>query len=149
MNALFLAIAAVMLPFAAGAAELPAPFLGTWRIALPADNTCRAIERDYAIEGHMIVKPGEVLNYEQSCRVVAVKMLRPTQGDNADAEVAFACEGEGKRWSARAVWHTTVIDGKKVVAVTSLGQSNWRNAKSRKEKMPSQVITSIYLKCAP
>lgn len=137
---------AMLWPVVAGAAGLPAQFLGTWRIALPSDNACAAVDKDYAIEGHMIVKPGEVLNYEQQCRVVSVKMLRPPQAERADAEVVFACQGGNLRWSAREVWHTEVIDGKKAVAVTSLGQSNFRD-EGRRKKFPSRIGTSIYLRC--
>lgn len=144
MRALLAALA-VALPLSAVAAELPAHFVGKWRITTPSDNTCRPLDEDYAIEGHMIVKPGEVLNFEQQCRVVSVKMLRPPRPE--DAEVTFACAGEGRRWSERAIWHSEVIDGRKAVAVTSLSQSNWRDSKGRKEKLPSQVITSIYFAC--
>lgn len=141
-----LAAFAILFSVAADAAELPPQFLGTWQIALVSGNTCRAADVTDAIEGHMIVKPVEVDSYEQTCRIVSIKMLRPSQGERADAEVALACQGGNLRWSERAIWHTEVIDGKKALAVTSLGQSNFRD-EGRRIKLPSQIMTSIYLRC--
>jgi hypothetical protein len=131
----------------ASAAELPANFNGTWRIANPSDNNCRAadVKGEDAPEGHLKVNPGVVLHYESACRIVAVKPTQPARPETVEAR--FACTGEGMRWRSREIWHVETIDGKKVIVVTALGQTDNRNARGKKESGRSVITTSIYYPC--
>jgi hypothetical protein len=149
-HSLLVAIAVAMAPLAAHATELPPAFLGTWRIANPSDNQCRKDDVKDAAEGHMIVTPGAVEHYEFACRIVAVRRLNPPDAgeqDRINIDVNLACRGEGMLWSAREIWHTETIDGKRITAVTTLDQTSHRDERGRKRKTPSLITTSIYYPC--
>jgi hypothetical protein len=149
-HSILAAIAVAMVPFAASAVELPAAFLGTWRIANPSDNQCRKDDVKGAAEGHMIVTPGAVEHHEFACRIVGVRRLNPpdaSEQDRINVDVNIACKGEGMLWSAREIWHSETIDGRRIAAVTSFGQTNHRDERGRKQKGPSLITTSIYYPC--
>jgi hypothetical protein len=149
-HSLLAAIVVATVPLAAGAAELPPAFLGTWRIANPSDNQCRKDDVKDAAEGHMIVTPGAVEHYEFACRIVAVRRLNPpdaSEQDRINVDVNSACRGEGMLWSAREIWHTETIGGKRVAVVTQLSQTNYRDERGRKQKVPNRITTSIYYPC--
>jgi hypothetical protein len=50
-------------------------------------------------------------------------------------------------WSAREIWHVSVIDGRRVLVVTALSQTNHREEKGKAQKLPSLITTSIYYAC--
>ena len=49
--------------------------------------------------------------------------------------------------AAREIWHFETIDGKPVLAVTQLGQTNYRDERGRKQKSPNMITTSMYFAC--
>jgi hypothetical protein len=98
----------------------------------------------------MSVDGGTITYYEMQCQAQSAKQLQaPSADENTriNMDVRLTCKGEGQRWSAREIWHVATIDGKKVVAVTQLSQTDFRDERGRKEKVPSQITTSIYFGC--
>ncbi len=146
MRLLFAAIVAAA-PLPAAAADLPAPFLGTWRVANPTDSQCRKAGFDGASEGHIVVKAGVIEQYESSCRIVSV---RPTRKDTDREPVSvaadLACSGEGMTWRARSLWHLETVDGKKLIAHTTLA-SDVRDDRGRRVKGRVLPTTTIYAEC--
>ena len=71
----------------------------------------------------------------------------PDETGRINMDVALACSGEGMRWSAREIWHFETIDGRKIVVVTALAQTNYRNERGKKESGRSAITTSIYYAC--
>jgi hypothetical protein len=136
---------ALLVPTAASAADLPPQFLGTWRIANPTDSQCRKPEMDGAPEGHIVVKPGAI---EQSwCRVISV---RPTRKDVNREPVSVAvrldCSGEGMRWRDRTLWHLETVDGKRLIALTTLS-SAVHDLRGRRMQDRTVPVTAIYTEC--
>jgi hypothetical protein len=141
-----LAAIAVLLPIAAGAANLPAPFLGTWRVANPSDNACKP-QTNGAPEGHIVVKPGTVEQYESSCRIVSVRATRKeTDREPVSVAADLACSGEGMRWRDRTLWHLETVDGKKLIAVTTLA-SDVRDKRGRRIKGRDVPVATLYVEC--
>ncbi len=146
---------AVMVPIGAGAANLPAEFTGFWVATEASNNQCRKADikeekNDVPIARIMSVAPGTVTFYETRCKLLSVKPLRsanPGDKNQVNAEADLACTGEGMRWNAKEVWHVTSIDGNKVLVVTGLKQTDYRDEKGRKQDTPSIVTTSIYFAC--
>ncbi len=153
---LLLACAALFaLVSAGGAATLPEAFRGVWVSAdAPARDKCRrtapAGVDDRPHEVMLTVEPGAVTSFEQHCTVTSVRSLWPPKpGDRVQRDVAvrLACTAEGRRWSAREIWHYDVLDGRTLLVVTALGQSNFRDARRRRETLPSISRTAIYHAC--
>jgi hypothetical protein len=71
----------------------------------------------------------------------------PGDKNQVNAEADLACSGEGARWNAKEIWHVETIDGRKVVVVTALKQSDYRDEKGRKQNTPSLVTTTVYFAC--
>lgn len=140
---------------AAHAVELPKPFQGLWVAAeVPNKDKCRKEEPkgedDRPVDAMMGVDGGAITYYETYCTVQSAKLLHALSPDDTsriNMDVTLACKGEGMLWSAREIWHFETIDGRKVVVVTALSQSNYRNEKGRSEKAPSRITTSIYYPC--
>ena len=156
MRALAAACAAlVALLSAAQAANLPDQFNGLWVAAeVPNKDKCRKEEPqgedDRPVDSMMSVAGGTITYYEMYCEVQSAKRQQaPNQGETGriNLDVSLACKGEGMLWSAREIWHFETIDGKKVLAVTELGQTNYRDARGRKQKSPNLIRTSIYFAC--
>jgi hypothetical protein len=98
----------------------------------------------------MSVDSGGITFYEHHCVAQSAKMLHapgPDDTSRINMDVTLACKGEGMLWSAREIWHFETIDGKKIVVVTALNQSNYRNEKGRPEKVTARIWTSIYYPC--
>jgi hypothetical protein len=139
----------------AGAANLPAEFTGFWVATDASNNACRKADikeekNNVPIARIMNVAPGTVSFYETSCKLQLVKPLRnanPSDKNQVNAEADLACSGEGMRWNAREIWHVETIDGKKVLVVTGLKQTDYRDENGRKQNTPSLVTTSIYFAC--
>jgi hypothetical protein len=143
------------LPAGAFAANLPAEFTGFWVATDAANNACRKADikdekNDVPIARIMSVASGTVTFYETNCKLLSVKPLRnanPSDKNQVNAEADLACSGEGSRWKAREIWHVETIDGRKVVVVTGLRQTDYRDEKGRRQNTPSLVTTSIYFAC--
>lgn len=137
------------------AVELPKPFQGLWVAAeVPNKDKCRKEEPkgedDRPVDAMMSVDGAAITYYEQYCTVQSAKLLHALNPDDTsriNVDVTLACKGEGMLWSAREIWHFETIDGRKVIVVTALSQTNYRNEKGRREKAPSRITTSIYYPC--
>ena len=151
----FAAALAATLPVGAEAANLPAEFTGFWVATDASNNACRKADikdekNNVPVERIMGVGPGTVTFYETNCKLLSVKPLpnaNPNDKNQVNAEADLACSGEGSRWKAREIWHVKTIDGKKVVVVTGLRQTDYLDEKGRKLNTPSIVTTSIYFAC--
>jgi hypothetical protein len=149
------AVVAAVLPFGAHAANLPDQFNGLWVAAeVPNKDKCRKEEPkgedDRPVDSMMSVAPGTITYYEQHCQIVSAKRLQapnPNEQGRINVDVNLACKGEGMLWSAREIWHVETIDGNKVVVVTGLSQTNFRDEHGRKQNTPSVITTSIYYAC--
>lgn len=149
-----LAAALVFAP-AAHAAGVPEKFNGMWVAAeAPNKDLCQRAEPpgedNRPVESMMSIGPEGVTYYEQHCKIVSVKVLpgpNPQGDERNNLEVGLACKGEGMLWSAREIWHAQTIDGKKVLVVTALSQTNFRDERGRRQNTPSMVTTSIYNAC--
>ena len=138
------------------AASLPEAFRGVWVSAdAPARDKCRktlpAGVDDRPHEVMHTVEAGGITSFEQHCTITSVRSLWPPKpGDRVQHDVAvrLACTAEGRRWSAREIWHVDVLDGRKLLVVTALGQSNFRDSRGRREKAPSISRTGIYAACS-
>jgi hypothetical protein len=143
------------LSIGAQATELPKPFHGLWVAAeVPNKDKCRKEEPkgadDRPVDAMMSVDGRAITYYEQYCTVQSAKLLHAPNPDDTsriNMDLILACKGEGMLWSAREIWHFETIDGKKVVVVTALSQTNYRNEKGEREKAPSRITTSIYYPC--
>jgi hypothetical protein len=151
----FAAALAAALPIGAEAANLPAEFTGFWVVTDPSNNACRKADiedekNNVPIARVMSVAPGTVTFYETNCKLLLVKPLpnaNPGDKNQVNAEADLACSGEGSRWKAREIWHVETIDGRKVVVVTGLGQTGYRDEKGRRQNTPSLITTSVYFAC--
>jgi hypothetical protein len=140
---------------AAQAADLPKQFNGLWVAAeIPNKDKCRKEEPkgedDRPVDSMMSVAGGAITYYEMHCEVQSAKLLQapnPYETGRINLDVTLACQGEGMRWSAREIWHFETIDGKPVLVVTRLGQTNYRDERGRKQKPPNLITTSIYFAC--
>ncbi|MEA2928385.1 MAG: hypothetical protein QOG38_813 [Hyphomicrobiales bacterium] len=149
------AVVAAVLPSGADAANLPDQFNGLWVAAeVPNKDKCRKEEPkgedDRPVDSMMSVAPGTITYYEQHCQIVSAKRLQapnPNEQGRINVDVNLACKGEGMLWSAREIWHVETIDGNKVVVVTGLSQTNFRDERGRKQNTPSMITTSIYYAC--
>jgi hypothetical protein len=148
--------AALVFAPAAHAASVPERFNGLWVAAdAPARDKCakdapKVGEDDRPVDVMMSIGPEGVTYYEQHCKIVSSKILpgyNPKGDERNNLEVGLACKGEGMLWSAREIWHAQTIDGKKVLVVTALSQTNFRDERGRKQNTPSMVTTSIYNAC--
>jgi hypothetical protein len=129
---------AIAFPAAAGAAALPVEFSGLW-VATEAP-----VARVMSVDG------ANVNFYETRCTLQTVKRLpnvNPGDKNQVNAEADLACSGEGSHWNAKEIWHVETIDGKKVVVVTGLRQTDYRDEKGRKQNTPSLVTTTVYFAC--
>ena len=155
MKSLLAAAFAVLLPLAAHAANLPAEFNGMWIAAEATNNSCRvedvkAEKNNAPVDRILNVTAGELAFYETGCKFTSVKPIRnanPSDKNQVNAEVTLACKGEGMLWESREIWHIQTIDGAKVMVVTSLAQTNYRDDRGRKHSTPSLITTSIYYAC--
>jgi hypothetical protein len=158
MRSSFTACAAafgIVLSSAAGAADLPAEFNGMWLATEATNNRCvvadvKAEKNGAPVDRVMSVGPGEVAFYETRCKITSVKPIRnvnPSDTNQRNVEATLACTGEGMLWNTREIWHVETIDGSKVVVVTSLSQTNYRDDKGRRQNTPSLITTSIYYAC--
>ena len=146
---------AIALSASAGAANLPEKFNGMWVATDATNNRCVVAdvkaEKDGApVDRIMSVGPGEVSFYETHCKFTSVKPIKnvnPSDTNQVNAEVTLSCKGEGMLWNAREIWHVETIDGAKVIVITALGQSNYRDDRGRKQNTPSAITTSIYYAC--
>ena len=96
------------------------------------------------------VEGGNVNFYETRCTLEQVKRLlnaNPNDKNQVNAEADLSCSGEGSRWKAKEIWHVETIDGNKVVVVTGLKQTDYRDEKGRKQNTPSLVTTTVYFAC--
>lgn len=141
-TALIVSVAIAAVP--AAAAELPVSFHGTWRIANPAGNECRRVETGDAPEGHMVVRPGVVAQYESSCRIASARPTRKPDAERASVFANLVCEGEGMRWRSRALFHLETVDGRKLVAVTTLNHSGAGAMRGSPVNLPT---TTVYTEC--
>ncbi len=147
--------ALVALSSVAQAAELPKQFHGLWVTAeIPNKDKCRKEEPkgedDRPVDSMMSVEGSTISYYEHQCTVQSAKMLHapvPDETSRINVDVGLACKGEGMLWSAREIWHFETIDDRKVLAVTQLSQTNYRNERGRKEKVTSRITSSIYYPC--
>lgn len=136
----------MLAPAAAGAADLPAPFLGTWRVANPTDSACKPATSG-APEGHIVVKPGIVEHYESQCRIVSVRPTRKgTDGERVSVAAELSCSGEGMRWRDRTFWHLETVDGRTLLALTTLA-SDTRDQRGRRVKGGELPATAIFAAC--
>jgi hypothetical protein len=88
--------------------------------------------------------------YETSCTLQSVKRLPnadPSDKNQVNAEADLSCSGDGSRWNAKEIWHVQTIDGNKVVVVTGLKQTDYRDEKGKKQNTPSLVTTTVYFAC--
>jgi len=149
-------VLALALPAAtAQAATVPERFNGMWVDAgAPNKNLCQRAEPkgedNRPVESMMSIGPEGVTYYEQHCKIVSVKVLpgpNPQGDERNNLEVGLSCKGEGMLWSAREIWHAQTIDGKRLLVVTALTQTNFRDERGRRQNTPSMVTTSIYHAC--
>ena len=146
---------AVALPLPAAAASLPAEFSGLWVATEATNNQCRKAdlkeEKNNAPVARVMSVDGANVNfYETYCTLQSVKRLpnaNPGDKNQVNAEADLTCRGEGSRWKAKEIWHVETIDGSKVVVVTALSQSDYRDEKGRKQNTPSLVTTTVYYAC--
>ena len=146
---------AAALPVAASAANLPSEFSGLWVATEPTNNVCRKADlkeekNNAPVARVMTVEAGNVNFYETSCTLQSVKRLPnadPSDKNQVNAEADLACSGEGSRWNAKEIWHVETIDGNKVVVVTGLKQTDYRDEKGKKQNTPSLVTTTVYFAC--
>jgi hypothetical protein len=151
----FAAALAATSPAGASAANLPAEFTGFWVATDASNNACRKTDikeekNNVPIARIMSVAPGAVSFYETNCKLQSVKPLanaNPSDKNQVNAEADLACSGEGMRWNAREIWHVETIDGKKVLVVTGLKQTDYRDESGRKQNTPSLVTTTVYFAC--
>ena len=151
----FITALAIMFPDVAGAASLPSEFSGFWVATDVTNNACRKADikeekNNVPIARVMNVDGGTVSYYETQCTLQSVKRLpnaNPGDKNQVNAEADLACSGEGARWNAKEIWHVETIDGRKVVVVTALKQSDYRDEKGRKQNTPSLVTTTVYFAC--
>ena len=141
-TALIVAVALTAGP--AAAAELPASFHGTWRIANPTGNECRRVETRDAPEGHMVVRPGVVAQYESSCRIASVRLTRKPGAERASVFANLVCDGEGMRWRSGVLFHLETVDGSKLVAATTLSHSGAGTMRGSRMNLPT---TTVYSQC--
>jgi hypothetical protein len=150
-----IAALAIAFPAVAGAASLPPEFSGLWFATEATNNACRKAdlkeEKNNAPVARVMSVDGDNVNfYETRCTLQSVKRLpnaNPSDKNQVNAEADLACSGEGSRWKAKEIWHVETIDGRKVVVVTGLKQSNYRDEKGRRQNTPSTVTTTVYLPC--
>ena len=77
-----------------------------------------------AAEGHILVSPGGVAYYEFELPDRVGQADAHVRSGNGRASMAdLSCDGEGMRWRARALFHLETVDGKKLLAVTTLSHS--------------------------
>jgi hypothetical protein len=133
-------------PLTARAAELPAVFHGTWRIANPSDSTCRKDDVTGSAEGHIIVKADAIDQYESSCRIVSVRQTRKGVREPFSVAVKTACSGEGMRWRDRALWHLETVNGARLLAVTTIN-SAIHDERGRRMQARNLPATAIYAAC--
>jgi hypothetical protein len=153
--AVYAAALAVALPVAAKAANLPSEFSGLWVATEATNNLCRKADlkeekNNAPVARVMSVEAGNVNFYETRCRLEQVKRLptaNPSDTNQVNAEADLSCSGEGSRWKAKEIWHVETIDGNKVVVVTGLKQTDYRDEKGRKQNTPSLVTTTVYFAC--
>ena len=146
---------AIAFPAAAGAAALPVEFSGLWVATEATNNQCRKAdlkeEKNNAPVARVMSVDGANVNfYETRCTLQTVKRLpnaNPGDKNQVNAEADLACNGEGSHWNAKEIWHVETIDGKKVVVVTGLKQTGYRDEKGRKQNTPSLVTTTVYFAC--
>jgi len=150
-----LGAALIALASAAHAADLPQQFQGLWVSAeVPNKDKCRKDEpkgeEDRPVDSMMGVTGGTITWYEMQCTVQSSKLQHaPTREpkERITLDVNLACKGEGELWSSRQIWHFETIDGKPVLAVTDLTQTNYRDERGKKLKVTGRVIASIYFAC--
>ena len=146
---------ALALPVAASAASLPSEFTGFWVATEPTNNVCRKADikeekNDVPIARVMTVDGANVNFYETYCTLEAVKRIPnadPGDKNQVNAEADLSCSGEGSRWKAKEIWHVETIDGKKIVVITALKQTDYRDEKGKKQNTPSFVTTTVYFAC--
>jgi hypothetical protein len=151
----FTAGLALALPVAASAASLPSEFSGFWVATEPTNNVCRKADikeekNDVPIARVMSVDGANVNFYETYCTLETVRRIpnaNPSDKNQANAEADLACRGEGSHWKAKEIWHVETIDGNKVVVVTGLKQTGYRDEKGKKQNTPSLVTTTVYFAC--
>jgi hypothetical protein len=151
----FAAALAAVLPIGAEAANLPAEFTGFWVATDASNNACSKTDikdekNNVPVARIMSVAPGTVTFYETNCELLSVRPLpnaNPGDKNQVNAEADLACSGEGSRWKASEIWHVETIDGRKVVVVTGLRQTGYRDEKGRRQNTPSLITTSIYFAC--
>ena len=147
----FTAGLALAFPVAASAANLPSEFTGLWVATEPTNNVCRKADlkeekNNAPVARVMSVEAGNVNFYETRCALKSVKRLpsaNPSDKNQVNAEADLSCSGEGSRWNAKEIWHVETIDGNKVVVVTGLKQTDYRDEKGRKQNTPSLVTTTV------
>ena len=93
-----------------------------------------------------MVKPGIVAQYESECRIVSVRATRAADRDRASVAAALACSGEGMRWRDRTLWHLETVDGKKMLALTTLA-SDVHDERGRRVKGRDLPATTLYVAC--
>jgi hypothetical protein len=151
----YAAALAVALPVAVNAANLPSEFSGLWVATEPTNNVCRKADlkeekNNAPVARVMSVDAGNVNFYETRCTLQSVKRLpsaNPSDKNQVNAEADLSCSGEGSRWKAKEIWHVETIDGNKVVVVTGLKQTDYRDEKGRKQNTPSLITTTVYFAC--
>jgi hypothetical protein len=129
------------------AAELPAVFHGTWRIANPTDSTCRKDDVKGAAEGHITVTATEVDQYESSCRIASARPTRRGDREPFSVAVDLRCSGEGMRWRNRTLWHLETVDGKKIIALTTLSHRQRGGRRGNPADRNALPNTALYVEC--
>lgn len=156
MRVCLAALAAALFASPAYAANWPERFNGLWVDAgAPNRELCRKDapktgEDNRPVDLMVSIGPEGVTSYERHCRIASAKVLpgpNPKGDERNNLEVGLACKAESLLWSAREIWHVSAIDGRKVLVVTALSQTNHREEKGRAQKVPSTVTTSIYFAC--
>jgi hypothetical protein len=156
MKRLLILASLLALASVAHAANMPERFNGLWVAAdVPARDKCqkeepKGREDDRPVDSMMSIGPEGVTYYELYCKIVSSKILpghNPKGDERNNLEVNLACKGEGMLWSAREIWHVSVIDSRRVLVVTALSQTNHREEKGKAQKLPSLITTSIYYAC--
>ena len=153
-----LAACATALGIASGAhaANLPPKFTGMWVATDMTNNKCVIADvkkeaNDAPVARVMSVGPGEVAYYETHCKILTVKPIKNLNVEDKNqisADATMTCSGEGNKWETREIWHVETVDGSKIAVVTSLGHTNYRDEKGRKQKdVPNPITTSIYFQC--
>jgi hypothetical protein len=154
MRILKLAVAAVCaalveLCSAAHAADLPMQFHGFWvGSSVPNKDECGKL-KDVDSDSTMSVAGGTITYYEGRCQVQSAKRQEPPDPKETvriNLDVRLACEYGNSRWSERQIWHFETIGGKKVLAVTSLSVTNFRD-EGREVKSPNRIHTVINFAC--